>query len=97
MKSKCSGRWFDKHNGYWIVWVKNHPLFPKQNWVAEHRKVLAEKLGRSLESSELTHHVDEDKRNNNPSNLELTDRSRHAAFHSRGRKYSAKKRAQVFS
>jgi HNH endonuclease len=37
----------------------------------EHRVVMEKVLGRKLEKHEIVHHKDEDKRNNNPENLQL--------------------------
>lgn len=47
----------------------------------EHRLVMESVLGRRLLSSEIVHHKDEDKTNNDPSNLELTTRSEHINMH----------------
>ena len=47
----------------------------------EHRHIMEQKLGRVLSPSELVHHVDEDKHNNSPDNLELTTRADHARIH----------------
>lgn len=48
-----------------------------------HRIVMEEKLGRALLPGEIVHHIDEDKRNNHPDNLELfasaSEHSRHHA------------------
>lgn len=46
-----------------------------------HRKVMEEKLGRKLEPTEIVHHVDGNKLNNDPNNLELTDRKSHINKH----------------
>lgn len=54
----------------------------------EHRVVMEQKLGRTLSSDEIVHHIDGNKKNNYPDNLELTDRSKHAKHHST--KYSPK-------
>jgi len=47
----------------------------------EHRRVMEEKLGRKLLSSEIVHHKDENKRNNHPDNLELMTRAEHIRHH----------------
>jgi hypothetical protein len=44
----------------------------------EHRLVMAKKLGRPLKPGEIVHHIDEDRQNNSPRNLELySDRGTH--------------------
>lgn len=49
--------------------------------IDRHRLVMEKKLGRKLESWELVHHMDEDKSNDHPDNLELTTRPDHAKHH----------------
>ena len=47
-----------------------------------HRQVAEEKLGRALQYGEIVHHVDGDKHNNDPANLQvLIDQSVHARAH----------------
>lgn len=46
-----------------------------------HRYVMEKKLGRKLESFEIVHHKDENRRNNNPDNLELTSTKDHGKHH----------------
>lgn len=48
-----------------------------------HRVVLEEKLGRRLGSHEVSHHIDEDKSNNDPDNLVAMTRSEHTSLHRR--------------
>lgn len=52
-----------------------------------HRQIAEQKLGRSLRGGEIVHHIDGDKHNNDPANLEiLIDQSYHAKIHwKRGR------------
>lgn len=51
--------------------------------VAEQRIVVETFLGRKLLSSEVIHHRDEDKLNNNLSNLQIVTRSEHRAIHNK--------------
>lgn len=46
-----------------------------------HRYEMEKEIGRRLLPSELVHHKDENKHNNDPSNLEITTRSNHARIH----------------
>ncbi len=46
-----------------------------------HREILEQKLGRKLKPGEIAHHIDENKLNNDPSNVELKNRSNHAKIH----------------
>ena len=54
------------------------------NMVYIHREVMEQKLGRKLKSGEVVHHKDENKRNNDPDNLELkANYSEHMKQHCR--------------
>lgn len=53
----------------------------KSGWVLEHRYQMALYLGRPLASSEIVHHKDHDKTNNDISNLEMTTRGEHMRKH----------------
>ena len=46
-----------------------------------HRIVAEQKLGRKLEKGEIVHHIDGNKRNNNPDNLMVMTQSEHARLH----------------
>jgi len=61
--------------------VKDHPNRTKDNYVLLHRVVAENKLGRLLNSNEIVHHIDEDKKNNDPSNLEVMTRRSHNELH----------------
>lgn len=58
-------------NGYVLVKRPDHPDADCRGYVYEHRLVAAEKLGRLLRSGEVVHHIDGDKTNNAPANLQV--------------------------
>lgn len=72
----ATGRTYDRPSKGWV-----HPrtgyryLRIKETLVAEHRKVMEGVIGRSLRKGETVHHVDGDRLNNNPRNLELWSRN----------------------
>jgi hypothetical protein len=69
-------------NGYVLVKRPGHHLADTRGYVYEHRLVAEEKLGRRLAPGEQVHHVDHNKQNNDPSNLEVkSSRADHALEH----------------
>jgi hypothetical protein len=71
--------------GYWYVKMPDHPRAMKSGYVKRADLVLEKKLGRPLEPNEIAHHMDENKDNDSPDNLEPMDGDVHRTMHSRER------------
>ncbi len=68
--------------GYVLIWKPNHPRADCNGYVREHLLVMEEKWGRSILSREKVHHLDYDKTNNSPDNLQLFPNERtHQKYH----------------
>ncbi len=82
---KCSTRFEKsmrfKKNGYWCVKAEGHPKAYEREYYYEHILVVEKKLGRYLKKGECVHHVDGNRLNNNPDNLELHTRHSHSSYH----------------
>ena len=62
--------------------------YTKTYGVHTHRLIAEEKLGRKLMPGEIVHHIDGNKRNNNPDNIEvLSSQSEHSKLHARDRRF----------
>lgn len=74
MKKESQGK-------YLFVIAHGHPMADSRGRVLEHRYVMAEHLGRMLTTDEIVHHLDENTRNNDISNLALMLRGEHTNHH----------------
>ena len=73
------GRMIDA-DGYILLKSPDHPYRTAGGYVREHRLVMEQKLGRYLVPGEVVHHIDSDKQNNHPDNLEIFESNgRHLA------------------
>lgn len=61
--------------------VRGHPNANEHGYVLHHRVVMENSINRLLTKSEVVHHKDENKKNNDLSNLELMERSEHNRLH----------------
>jgi hypothetical protein len=59
----------------------NGNSYEKTHGKHTHRIVAEQMLGRSLKKDEIVHHIDGNKRNNNPSNLMVMTQSEHCRLH----------------
>jgi hypothetical protein len=100
--SETHQRWFDVRmkkplhrdakglyvsQGYVYRLVTEHPLATKRGYVKEHRLVMEQKLKRFLHASEVIHHIDGNRSNNELSNLRLIEnQSAHASIEDVGKR-----------
>lgn len=75
-------------DGYIRVYNPSHPNAVKGGYVLEHRKIMADHLGRPLLEDEIIHHVNGDTTDNRIENLRIITRKGHASKHDREREYN---------
>lgn len=63
--------------------------------IDEHRLIMERHLGRKLLSSEIVHHKDGDKSNNDLENLDVMSRSEHSRVHQTGKKIPIEIREKI--
>ena len=68
-------------SGYLYIYKPEHPNAIKRGYVAEHRLVAEGKIGRYLENDEVVHHINENKHDNRPENLQVMSNSDHVKLH----------------
>ena len=74
-------------SGYFYLYMPSHPNAIKgKRYIAEHRHILEQKIGRLLTSKEIAHHINGNKKDNRPQNLELLTASEHNKHHAESRK-----------
>jgi len=66
--------------GYFWIWNPYHNR-ANHGWVKRAVLNLEHKLGRPLNDGEFPHHIDGSRMNDDPDNLEITDRSNHMSIH----------------
>jgi hypothetical protein len=70
--------------GYKMLWLPGHPR-ASDGYVMEHILVAESKLGRPITRDEHVHHINGDKLDNQPENLEVMTNSEHQKLHQRQR------------
>lgn len=63
--------------GYFMLYLPDHPMANKKGYLLEHRKVMADTLGRMLLPTEVVHHRNGVKDDNRPENLEVLLKREH--------------------
>jgi hypothetical protein len=81
----------DKTKGYEYINDPSHPLANKSGKVYVHRIVASEMLGRWILPEEHVHHIDGNKRHNDPENLQILSASEHARLEIKLRNLAAGK------
>lgn len=81
-----------EHAGYILVYKKDHSNCSSTGYCPKHRLVMEEHLGRFLLETEVVHHIDGDKHNNNIGNLRLYNSQ---AEHVHDNRYKGSKRCLV--
>lgn len=71
--AKKDGFWME--NGYKVIYLDGNKS------IKEHIKIMQDYIGRELRVDEVVHHIDEDRANNDISNLKLMTKGVHSRLH----------------
>ncbi len=91
----------NNHIPYWRVLIRPHQFFPGVRAISDgctvhrSRAVLASTLGRPLSPGEHAHHIDEDRCNDSPSNIELLTAAEHNRHHKTGSRHRDDSKAKT--
>jgi flagellar basal body rod protein FlgC len=66
---------------YNLIYLPNHPRANPRGYVWEHIVIAEKKIGRPITNKECVHHIDWNKTNNAPENLEVCNRKDHRRYH----------------
>lgn len=69
--------------GYQIFCDYKHPLANSNRWIYYHRHLASIKIGRWLLGSDIVHHIDNNRLNNNLNNLVITTHTGHSRYHTK--------------
>lgn len=82
----------DKTLGYVYFIDSEHPLANKSGKVYYHRHIASIKLGKWIDKSYHVHHIDSNRQNNSPDNLEIVSPKMHIRKHFKSGNFSKKVR-----
>lgn len=73
------------HNGYRMIQMPGHHDADSKGYVREHRFLMEQILGRTIDKNEVVHHKNGIKTDNRPENLEVMTKADHVKLHHTGK------------